>query len=160
MTHLPADSGIARLRRIVAALDGAELPSVNDRAWLVAAVRRYETEAPNGWTLDRALGLAPMTPGQETWWTREAREKRDRAIRTIATNFCADLRITRAARQIAKDGAAYQASTWRHDRSRAHLALTDPKKRLLAEALSTGLPFPKARRIEDILRNEFPASDT
>jgi hypothetical protein len=94
-------------------------------------------------TLERAVGLVPM-PGNEAWWTIEARERRDRAIRTIAANYCADLGIARAARQIAKDGADYQASTWRHDRNRVDMAsaITEPKKRLLAEALSTGLPFP------------------
>jgi hypothetical protein len=144
-----------RMRRIVCALATSTLPTEGDIAWLVCAVRRYEAEAEDGLKLDQALGLV-STPGQEAWWTAEKRQRRDGSIRQLFENSYADLNISEAAAEIEKLARRYHSSAWRIDREKLGEEWpTDDRKRLLAEAFRTGLTFPKARRIEDILRSQI-----
>jgi len=135
-------TAIARLRRLAAAL--ARTP---DAAWFAEAFARYEAEAQDGMTLDRALGLVPP-PGGEPWWDAERRTRRDAAIRTVREQCFADLGLTRAAQQIATRGRRLQATRW--DREGR---LPAPGDDLLIAALATGAPFPGARRIRDIIRS-------
>jgi hypothetical protein len=60
-----------------------------DAGWFKAALMVYEAGAGDGVTLCRAFGLAP-TPGQEGWWTREARTRRDALLCEIANRFYLD----------------------------------------------------------------------
>jgi hypothetical protein len=144
-----------RLRRVAKALAAGVLPEAVDATWLVSAVCEYEAQAEDGMKLDRALGLV-SAPGQEAWWTAERRIRRDASIRRLCESSYSSLNITEAAAEIEKAARRYHSSAWRIDREKpAHAAPSDEGKRFLAEAFRTGLAFPKARRIEDILRNEI-----
>lgn len=133
-------ASIAHLRSLAAAL--AHIPHA---AWFVKAVARYEAEAEDGMTLDRALGLVPP-PGGEPWWDAERRTRRDAAIRALREQHFADLGVTQAAKQIATRGKRLQATAWQREQRQA--AAGDE---FLIAALATGAPFPGARRIRDII---------
>lgn len=136
-------TAIAHLRGLAAAL--SRIPAA---AWFAEAFARYEAEAEEGLTLDRALGLVPPLGG-EPWWDAERRTRRDMAIRALREQHFADLGVTRAAQQIATRGKRLQATAWQRETRQP--AAGDE---LLIKALATGAPFPGARRIEDILRSE------
>lgn len=94
----PALVALGRLRRLADRLLEHE---DEDAAWFKAALMVYEAGAGEEVTLDRALGLAP-TPGQEGWWTIEARTRRDALLREIARRFYAgELSERRGAAKIA-----------------------------------------------------------
>src|SRR5579872_426769 len=140
---------MAHLRRIAEALAGGKTAAATDTTWFLDALRRYQAGGPSGLSFDRALGLVPEG-GQESWWTVEARRKRDDLIRALREQHFPDIGVTRAAHRIAKLAADYQAAIWRSGGARR--PDSDPRKRLVASALETGLPFPKARHVENILR--------
>jgi len=66
---------IDRIRRLI-----TSAPALGDDGeWLADALRRYINEAPNGLTLDSAMGVA--TPqGGRPWWKMEQLRKRERSI--------------------------------------------------------------------------------
>jgi hypothetical protein len=111
---MAADLPIARLRRFVVRLaaDGDA-----DALWLAAAVRMYEEGAPQGLTLDAALGLVPR-PGCRSWWRVERRDRRDILIREIADRFFPGLAKSHIASQIDQKLLRYQTTSWRFDRAR------------------------------------------
>ena len=131
---------------------GKRLPA-DVTEWIVSALTRYEQEAASGLDLDRAFELIPE-PGNEAWWTAEARRKRDNLIRQLRDECYPDLGVTEAAREIGKLGLAYQTTAWRFDRQRPEIEIPDKEKALARAALATGLPFPKERHLLTILRNE------
>jgi hypothetical protein len=154
MTAADDQSPIARLRRVVRAFEGGELPGEEERAWFCSAVRQYEIEARAGATLDRALGLVPA-PGQESWWTAEARETRNETIRQIRREYFPDLGITAASREIAQAARRYQATSWRFEKGASAGPPADKPHRLIAQALETGCPFPDQRQIRKVLGTEL-----
>ncbi len=135
---------MARLRGLAAALQ--RIPAA---AWFAEALACYEAGAEDGLTLDRALGLVPPRGGV-SWWEAERRTRRDALIRAVREQHFADLGVTKAAQQIATRGRRLRAI----DRNREG-RVPAAGDELLIQALNTGAPFPKARRIEDIIRNEI-----
>jgi hypothetical protein len=91
------DPPIVVLRRVVAVVEAHAPPAVAAR--FVAAVRRYEAGAATGLTLDAALGLAAKQSACG-WWTTEARQLRDVAIRAVRLTRFGDLSTVAAARAI------------------------------------------------------------
>lgn len=134
---------MALLRGLAAAL--RHIPGM---AWFPEALARYEAGAEDGLTLDRAFGLVPPRGGN-SWWEAERRTRRDVLIRAARKQYFADLGVTKAAEQIALRGRRLRAIA-RNREGRVLVAGDE----LLMQALDTGVPFPKARRIEDIIRNE------
>ena len=65
--------------------------------FLMCGFRRYDDEAAAGLELDQALGLRPA-PGQDGWWTVEARATRNQILRSIRTQHYPGLTDTAAAR--------------------------------------------------------------
>lgn len=116
---------------------------------VVEALRAYESGAPEGLTLDRALGLTPG-PGGLPWWRIEAHRRRDDYIRQTRQRHFADLGVTEAARVIASRARRLQAIAGQRARQEA------PGDELLTAAMCTGLPFPDAKRVEGILRDVTP----
>ena len=137
MTSLDA---MARLRRLAGVLE-----RTGAAPWFVEAVARYEAEAAEGTTLDRALGLVP-SPGGLPWWKAEAHRRRDETIRQLHQRHFADLGVTEAARRIASRARRLQAIAGQRSGQEV------PGDELLTAAMCTGLPFPDAKRVEGILR--------
>jgi len=145
----PCLAAVDRLRLAAAVLrrDGSR-----DALQVAAEIERYLEDAPRGLTLDLALGLSPA-PGQTPWWEAEAFAARNRAIRKLRDSHFGNLRITSAARAIERAARRYQAQPG-HGRQSTTIDASDDRKRLIGEALSTGLPFPGERQLLNILRNE------
>lgn len=140
----PAD----RLRHIVMVL------REEGSAESIEAARKIEdylAGAAEGLTLDLALGCSPA-PGQTPWWEAEARERRNAKLRKLRETHFGNLGLTAAARAIEQEARRYQATA--RQRGRREDAESDPRKRLLSEALETGLSMPKARQLIEILRSE------
>jgi hypothetical protein len=138
---------IDRLRRLARALETGAPPEAADGVWLSQAIRQYEDGAATGLGLEHALGLVPA-PGQERWWTVEARRDRDALIRQYRDEAFSNLSIAAAAREIVLAGRRYQASTWRLDKDGR---TPGPNHQRLAQVLATGAPFPGVRRVQAIL---------
>ena len=134
-----------QLRALAAALERGGVEGVSDPAKVASALRRYLQEAPNGLTLDEALGLVPA-PGHPAWWTTEARQRRDDVIRELARRHYAGLSVRETARQIARLGRECQA------RGRRPQSAGDDRRRLAVAAIETGAPFPGPRQVENVLR--------
>jgi hypothetical protein len=130
---------IAWLRRLVARL----LESGDEAAsWLASGAAIYEAGAGEGVTLCRALGLTPG-PGQEGWWTTEARARRDDLLREMARRFYPDSR--RPAADIASRLTRFAAGArlWRPGaiEELCHLLTKDghvPSSRTVQRALAAG----------------------
>jgi hypothetical protein len=86
LSPTPALLALGRLRRLADRL--LELDD-EDATWFKAAVMVYEAGAGDGVTLCSAFELKP-TPGQEGFWTIEARARRDALLCEIAARFYAD----------------------------------------------------------------------
>ena len=86
-----SDTGITRLRRIVAQLSG------DDGQWFRECLELYQAGARDGLRLDVCLGLVPGR-GRTPWWESEACAERDQIVRSIAAKYCAGMRTTHAAR--------------------------------------------------------------
>lgn len=150
---------INRLRRMAAlleaaaeALKGTSDVARADTAWLAAAIRRYDEEAPTGITLEDTLDLSPTAPGAAPWWRREAQRRRDEAIRRIREQCFADLEVPRAAKEIAALAARFQhAARVATDKKRPEIQIGPEAARLLTDALCTGRPFPGPKQVQNIL---------
>jgi hypothetical protein len=79
-------SHIDRLRQLASRLAEIDDP---DAAWISGSLAVYEAGASEGVTLCRALGIAPA-PGQEGWWTREGRIRRDTLLCEMGCRFYTD----------------------------------------------------------------------
>jgi len=124
------------------------MPSPEARAWFCRAVRTYEADASAGMDLDRAFGLTPA-PGQESWWTIEARHARDQRIRQLRRDYFGDLGVTEAARAIARLADKRRRVVGRNEREG-----TGPEA-LIDAVIDAGAAFPGPRHLENILRNEL-----
>ncbi len=145
-------TSIRKLRAIVAILEAGN----GDERWLAACVREYLESASRGATLDACLGLAAM-PGEVSWWTDEAAEARDGAIRELAKHFFSGRRPGTQAREIERLSLRYATASWRFDRDRD----TMPERYCgtatahLWCAYKSGAAMPLQRRqIETILKVE------
>jgi hypothetical protein len=78
-------SPINRLRQLASRLAEIDDP---DAAWISGSLAVYEAGSSEGVTLCRALGIAPA-PGQEGWWTVEARAQRDAILCEMRRRFYA-----------------------------------------------------------------------
>ena len=128
-------SQIADLRRAAELLEVSGDPAAIRFA---ARLRQYDADA-GGTSLGRAADVEPA-PGRSPWWETEAQNRRNAAIRAIREREFPDMGVTAASREIAKLGRRYTRSSKRNP--------------LLEAVTETGLPFPKERRIRDILGNE------
>jgi hypothetical protein len=101
---------IALVRRLALRVEGP------DGERFRAALACYEREAPAGMTLEDALGLT-AAPGTDPWWTIEARQRRDQAIRDFVRAMfgAVDDGVPKAA---AKEIRDYQTDVWPRDRIR------------------------------------------
>jgi hypothetical protein len=79
-------SHIDRLRQLASRLAEINDP---DAAWIGGSLAVYEAGASEGVTLCSALGIAPA-PGQEGWWTREGRIRRDTLLCEMGNRFYAN----------------------------------------------------------------------
>jgi hypothetical protein len=140
---------IARLRELRAALDAGRPVSADVVAWFTAAIAEYDAGAPEGLTLDKALGLVPA-PGNDSWWTAEARKRRNRALRTLRQRHYAEIEPSEAAIEIGKLERRYRGVVWREPEN----LQVDERRLLLREALETGVKFPGKRQLAEILGNE------
>ncbi len=149
----PALASIARLRRICSALEAGHAPDADDAAWLATRLRNYFADAPRGLTVDMALDLAPM-PGAAAWWTDEAIEARDAALRDLAARFYPECRVASQAFQIARLSLRYAASAWRFDRESDATPerYRGTETECLWRAFKSGVAMPLAKRqIQTIL---------
>jgi hypothetical protein len=138
----PALAALGRLRRLADRLLEHE---DGDAGWFAAALMVYEAGAGDGVTLDRAFGLAP-TPGQEGWWTSEARTRRDALLCEIAARFYVDEPSQRRqAEKIAQRLARFHsgARLWRPGTIEELLQYLRPTSaRTVRRALAAGQPLP------------------
>ncbi len=137
---------LANVERLHRLATGCGTPE--DLACHLKAIATYLKNARLGMCPLEALGIA--TPwGGRPWWDELALLFRDAVIRKVREEHFANLGITTAAKQIAQRARRLQGVALRRDNRQQ----TDADD-LLLQAIKTGVPFPKARRIEDILRNE------
>jgi hypothetical protein len=144
---------IARLRRVVAALEDRRAPEAADGEWLVECLSQYLDAAPRGASFDMCFGLAVM-PGEVSWWTIEAIEARDVALCDLAQHFFPNLTVAGKAREIERQGRRYATSTWRLDRDRREMPkhYAGTAKAWLWLAFKSGATMPlKQRQLEAIL---------
>ena len=104
-----SDTGITRLRRIVAQLSG------DDGQWFRECLALYQAGARDGLRLDVCLGLVPGR-GRTPWWESEACAERDQIVRSIAAKYCAGMRTTHAARWIVGQAFSYETGEYRFHR--------------------------------------------
>ena len=143
----PALTAIARLRRLAAALEVGEQPDLGDGAWLAERLARYLDGAERGLTVETALDLAPM-PGQASWWTEEATQARDDALRQMAARFWPERRVAGQAYEIHRAALRYVASAWRFDRGRADMPerYVGTAAEWLWQAFASGATMPLSKR--------------
>lgn len=133
---------VDRLRALQGGLTGGEVIAPELARWFCAAVSRCDGERG---ALEDALGLPAG------WSRRLALQARNDCIRRIRAAHFADLSLYAAAKAIATAGARYQASAWRRIQTGGAPRPGDALGALFAEALATGEPWPRERRIRDIL---------
>jgi hypothetical protein len=144
---------VDQLARIAEALERGEAPAPADAAAFVAGWAIYVRDAALGVTLEDALGMSPTAPGEEHWTTIQRRQRRNTAIRAIrSAPLFADLKISEAAREIAGLACRYRQKG-RAIKQDPPLAIDPETEQLLTEAFCTGLPFPGAKQITNILGN-------
>jgi hypothetical protein len=100
----------------------------------------------------KSLGLPSRRGGARH---ADARAARDAAIRAYAT-LQEPLHLEAMARQVIAELSEYQARGLRNDISQPDPP-ADPRRRLLFEAASTGLPVPRQSRMKEILRQSNSA---
>ncbi len=141
---MTSTAAIARLRKLAGVLE-----RTGAARWFAEGLAAYEAGAADGVTLDRALGLTPP-PGGDAWWQVEPRNRRDAALREARRQHFGDLGITTAARRIAARAHRLQVAALR-----AEPEPPQPGDELLVDALASGVPIPRPRRLEDILRSQL-----
>jgi hypothetical protein len=130
---------INQLRELAAALERGEPVPPGAAKAFTAAFRLYETKAPEGLTLDRALKLIPR-PGGRTWWYTEALERRDAALIELGNELCPDLDLPVTAKTIIQFVRRYQRTPFRLDK---------PSK--ICELAMACSPLPGERQLQAIL---------
>jgi hypothetical protein len=151
---------IARLRRLVVRLLALEDESAS---WLANGAAVYEAGVGEGVTLCRALGLAPG-PGQEGWWTSEARARRGDIIREMARRFYPESR--RQGADIASRVTRFSngARLWRPGsiEELCHLLTKDghtPSLRTVQRTLAAGRPCQTLPAVAGAGPGVFPTHD-
>lgn len=137
---------IAKLRRVVAALERLQTPAVEDAAWLVGAVQRYEAARRSGIELDMDAALGLGQPGRTGWWSDELRERRDRLLQDLHRRCFSDLSPGRAAAAIVRLARIAEADV--SDRRDS----ADPAYALISRAMMTGQTIPAQRQLKRILQ--------
>lgn len=66
---------------------------------------------------EEAIGLR-TAKGGIPWWLEDGIRKRDRALRELATKFCANLSTSACAKHISNLSTRYAATAWRFDEAR------------------------------------------
>ncbi len=112
----PALTAVEKLRRLVPVLEAGDA----EARWLAECLCNYFDGAERGLTADMALDLSPM-PGAAAWWTAEAIEARDAALRDLATLFWPGRKVASQAFQIARLASRYATAAWRFDRDRPEM---------------------------------------
>ena len=152
----PAEPPIVRLRRLAAKF--ADEGNA-DGIWFAEKLAVYNAGAPQGLSLDSALGLVP-SPGRRPWWDLERRARRDAIIVEIRDRFFPGLANRRAGSLIAERVRRYETTSWRSDRL---WRVPPPTYAGQIEALLFGVlklgSAPSLRTIERVLavRHELPA---
>ena len=157
----PAVQSAHRLRRIAAALAAGQMPAAEDAKWMAQALENYLAAASRGADLEICFGLKPM-PGGDPWWTLEAIESRNAAIREMAERFWPDVRPANQADKIHRAALRYAASSWRFDRDRPGMPseYADTPKECLWQAFASGGKMPLAKRqLETILSVKTPSQE-
>jgi hypothetical protein len=75
----------------------------------------YLAKAPEGLSLDRALGLA-VVRGGETWWSREHRQRRDEAICEFFRRYCPGETDARRRATLQHELRRYERERWKSDK--------------------------------------------
>ncbi len=148
----PALTSINSLRRLIPILEIGD----DDARWLAARLRRYLADASRGLSLELALDLSPA-PGQASWWTEEATQVRNAALRKMASRFWPDLDPGPQAREIERRVLRYHGTAWRLDRDRADMPerYAETEHEYLWCAFKAGAAMPiKRRQLETILSAE------
>jgi hypothetical protein len=105
-----------RLRRI-ADCARAGAPLGDDGAWLADGIDRYLAKAREGWSLDDALCISPVSTS-EAWWTKEDRERCHDQLRQLHRTFCPGA-VSQAAAEVARLIRRYASSSWKFDQGRS-----------------------------------------
>lgn len=143
-------AAIEDLRRAAAIL--AESGDAASRR-VAAGLRDYLDNAAMGIGLETSLGLARM-PGQSAWWTVEAIDRRNAALRDLDARHFSDKRPASAAYEIHKLAARYAVSAWLIDRTHQEMPVgyAGTAKEFLWRAFKSDEDMPIAKRtIERIL---------
>ncbi len=146
--HTSALTSIKRLRRLAVALaDGSA-----DGQWLAGRLSDYLAGAERGLSIDAALGLASM-PGEASWWTAEALEVRDDALRGLAERHSARCKTASAAYKIERLALRYATSAWRYDRDHDVMPERhrDTETEFLWQAFKAGAMPLNKRQLQTIL---------
>jgi hypothetical protein len=83
--------------------------------------------------------------------TTDPRARGNQALVELRTKFFADLKITRAADEIATRGRRYETSAWRSDQQ-GPSDIGDEQHQLFAEVLRGRSHFPGPRQVRNLLR--------
>lgn len=140
---------VERLRFLADSLGRGEVIAPDLARWFTDAVSRCEGQRG---ALERALNLPAG------WQRLRALEERDRYIRRMRAEHFASMALCTAAKAIAKAGMRYQASAWQRFLTGGAPAPGDALGALIHAALATGAPWPRERRMRDILGNGRPAT--
>jgi hypothetical protein len=142
-------AAVARLRRLVAAAAAGEPPPPEDAAWLAGAVQDYLDRAPDGVTLEQALGLA-TPPGGTPWWRTECTAARDTVLRELAARLTGT--VATRAQALALLVRRYASTGWPHDRRRGAPVPRTLERELLFRLFHLDPDPPTSiRRLSDII---------
>ena len=145
------EEGIALLRRCVAARESApDLPALTA---LAERIECYLNGAPQGMTLEKALGIAPA-PNGAPWYLAEARERRNSELRTLTGRFC-PVRGSVRSRALWLRGRIvnYSSASWPRDRGAAEMPqrYLNTERQHLFRAFSASPPPFSERRLRAII---------
>jgi hypothetical protein len=142
-------AAVASLRRLVAAAAAGEPPSAEDVLRLASGVEAYLERAPDGLTLEAALGLA-ATPGGTPWWRAERTAARDAVLRELAAELTGP--VATRAQALALLVRRYAGTGWPHDRRRGEPFPRTPERELLFKLFRLDPDPPTSiRRLTDII---------
>jgi hypothetical protein len=126
---------IDKLRSLVAALEAAQLPRTDIARWAASAIQRGIDQ---GGSFEEVFGIG---------WANRLRARDEMIRQTYDRHFANQTPYVAAGRleRLAKDVTKLRA-LGRFDQ----IALDDPR-RLVAQAMDIGLPFPKKRQLINVL---------
>jgi hypothetical protein len=93
-------SPIGQLMRLASDIEAGRPVRPDDSAYVVAAIRTYVHQAPEGMSMEKAFGLAPGQ-GHSPWWVEGARRTRDDLIRLTHFRFFEGVEVAESAKAIA-----------------------------------------------------------